>query len=223
MPSVPPRLLLIPGLGVNHRLFHHQRAAFPDLIVPEWIDPLARETLAKYAKRFASTITHDGPLVIGGVSFGGMLALEMARHLPTKHIVLIASCRSAAPIRPLLRCAERCARPIPSALIASSMFLAPAVLGRGGGVHKAERALLAEMVRDVSIPLLRWGARAIMEWPGCADPSAPVRHIHGDRDWVIPHTRLAPPSDVLVRGGPHVLNLSHPREVNELLRETLAM
>ena len=218
-----PRLLLIPGLGVNHRLFHHQRAAFPDLIVPDWIDPIPRETLAAYAKRLASTITHDGPLVVGGVSFGGMLALEMARHLNAKNIVLIASSRSATPIRPLLRCAERCARSIPSALIASSMFLAPAVLGRGGGVPKAERALLAEMVRDVSIPLLRWGARAIMEWPGCSDPPAPVRHIHGDRDWVIPHTRLAPAPDLLIRGGPHVLNLSHPREINAYLAETLAM
>lgn len=218
-----PRLLLIPGLGVNHRLFHHQRAAFPDLIVPEWIEPAPRDSLAEYAKRLASTITHNGPLVVGGVSFGGMIALEMARHLPTKHIVLIASCRSPGAVRPLLRCAERCARPIPSAVIASSMFLAPAVLGRGGGVPKSDRALLAEMVRDVSIPLLRWGARAVMEWPGCPNPGAPVRHIHGDRDWVIPHTRLAPAPDRIIRGGPHVLNLPHPRDVNAFLGETLAM
>ena len=75
------QLILLPGLGADHRLLEPQRAAFPQLIVPPWIPPRKHESLPQYAERMAETVTppHDVPLVLGGVLFGGMLAYEMAR------------------------------------------------------------------------------------------------------------------------------------------------
>ncbi|MFZ1934503.1 MAG: thioesterase domain-containing protein, partial [Thermoguttaceae bacterium] len=77
------QLILLPGLGADHRLLEPQRAAFPQLIVPPWIPPRKHESLPQYAERMAQTVAppHDVPLVLGGVSFGGMLAYEMARWL----------------------------------------------------------------------------------------------------------------------------------------------
>jgi thioesterase domain-containing protein len=62
-------------------MFGPQRAAFPHLEVPAWLDPSPGETLASYGHRFADVIGPRGPLVIGGASFGGMVALEAARWL----------------------------------------------------------------------------------------------------------------------------------------------
>src|SRR5687768_6552801 len=85
-----PRLILLPGLAADARLYEPQRRAFPYLEVPEWIDPLPGESLASYGKRIAATITRDGrPLFIGGVSFGAIVALEAARHLPARGVFLI--------------------------------------------------------------------------------------------------------------------------------------
>ena len=60
------------------------------------------ESLPDYAARMAATIkpSGDSPLVIGGVSFGGMLAYEMARHMKADAVVLIASCRTRHGLRP---------------------------------------------------------------------------------------------------------------------------
>jgi pimeloyl-ACP methyl ester carboxylesterase len=71
------------------------------------------------------------------------------------------------------------------------------------------------MARDLPVDFLRWAARAAVEWDGCPDPGVPVRQIHGDRDWVIPVARLKP--DTIVAGGLHVLNMSHPAEVNAFI------
>ncbi len=215
--AATPRLVLIPGLGVDGRLFAQQRKAVPDLLVPEWHPPERRETLAHYAERLAASVrgVERGPVVVGGLSLGGMLALEMSRHLAARAVVLIASCRNASAVCTPLHWAERLGRAAPSIMVSWALGLGPLVVGRGGGISREDRRLLGEMVRQVPVPFLRWGARAIMEWPGAEALPMPVHHIHGDRDWVIPLENVNPTR--VVRGGAHVLNLSHAREVNQFL------
>ncbi len=75
--SVP--LILLPGLAASREVFEPQRKRFPSLIVPEWPKPDRGETLSQYAERFAASLVPEGPCVLGGLSFGGMLAQEMAR------------------------------------------------------------------------------------------------------------------------------------------------
>jgi pimeloyl-ACP methyl ester carboxylesterase len=139
----------------------------------------------------------------------------MARHLPVRRVLLIASCRHPAAVTRPLRAAERISRPWPTALYRPFLPLAPLLVGRGGAVPPDGRRLLGRMAREVPLDLIRWGARALLEWPGARDPAMPVSHIHGERDWVIPVRNVSP--DRVVPGGSHVLNLSHPREVNEFI------
>src|SRR6185503_21033432 len=84
------RLVLLPGLGADAALFEPQRAAFPGLEVPPWLDPHPGETLPAFAARMADRVGPTGPLVLGGVSFGGMVALEMARLVQPRAVVLVA-------------------------------------------------------------------------------------------------------------------------------------
>lgn len=217
-----PRLILVPGLGVDRRVFYPQVEAFAGVLIPEWLEPERRETLGHYAERLAAAVreAERGPVVVGGLSLGGMLALEMSRYLDARAVVLIASCRSPRAVCGPLRLVERFGRVIPTPVIAAGLALGPLFVGRGGGISPADRTLLGEMVRQVPAPFLRWGARAIMEWPGAEQVAAPVHHIHGGHDWVIPIRRVQP--TVIVSGGSHVLNLSHPGEVNGLLRAVLS-
>ena len=56
MSNQSPKLILIPGLGTDERLFERQRSAFPDLWVPPWILARDNESLADYAARMAEII-----------------------------------------------------------------------------------------------------------------------------------------------------------------------
>src|SRR5262245_56678741 len=92
------RLILLPGLGVDHRLYIPQQDVFPRLEVPRWIPQVDGESLPQYAARLAGTIRVEAgePYYLGGASFGGMLALELANAMPhpPRGVFLIASCRS---------------------------------------------------------------------------------------------------------------------------------
>ncbi len=62
-------LMAEPGLGADERLLEPQREEFPQLVVPAWIPPRAKESLSDYAARMAETVkpSRDAPLILGGV------------------------------------------------------------------------------------------------------------------------------------------------------------
>src|SRR5207237_7796437 len=91
--------------------FAPQREAFANLMVPKWIPPQSNESLAGYAARLARQVDIAGklgPCFIGGASFGGFVALEMARHLDAKACFLIGSVRSPDQLPLRIRALRAC-------------------------------------------------------------------------------------------------------------------
>src|SRR5579859_1984873 len=83
-------------MAADERLFQSQLSTFPSLRVAPWIAPLPGEPLRSYAARLAPQIDPGWPCIVGGASFGGVVALELAQHLPALACVLIGSVRSPA-------------------------------------------------------------------------------------------------------------------------------
>ena len=215
MASSTFQLVLVPGLGADERLFEPQRRAFPDLWVPPWLPPERRETLPEYAARLAATVPGGRPLILGGVSLGGMLAWEMAPYLKPQAVVLIASFRTRSGLNPLVRRLGVGLPLLPAAAFEASKLLALLV---GGRVSRAggHRPLTVSMYCDSDARRLRWACRAVLDWhPRPDDRSVPVFHIHGDRDPIIPVGNVA--ADMVVNGGGHVINLTHAEEVNRFI------
>lgn len=216
----PHRLILFPGLGADARLFAGQRRALPGIETPDWLPPRPRERLGEYAGRWGEVLElGTRPAVLGGVSFGGMLSLEMARRYGALGVVLIGSCREQRSVSKVLKVCERLSRATPDVVLDKGRALAPIFLGRGGVIPREHRGALVTMAKELPVDFLRWAARAVVEWDGCSDaelgPGVPVHHIHGTRDWVMPIARVRPTQ--IIQGGAHVLNMSHPDEVNALL------
>ena len=210
-------LILLPGVRADRRLFREQIAAIDNVTVPDWIEPEPGETLGSYAGRMARSVDPREPCFVGGASFGGMVALEMARHLQAKACFLIGSIRSPdeLPLR------ARMLRPVVWLLPTWSLplldGLARVALAVGGRfMRPATRSALQQFV-DTDARFMRWASLAILAWRRPPEPgSVPVFQIHGDRDRVLPH-RLTRPN-VLVRGAGHLLSMTFPDAVNEFLR-----
>ena len=56
---------------------------------------------------------------------------------------------------------------------------------------------------------------AIFSWEGVSELPMPIRHVHGDRDGLIPIRRVHP--DDVITGGGHLLNLTHTGAINDFL------
>lgn len=205
-------------MGADARLFGPQRKAFPRLEVPGWLAPEADETLAAYGRRMAAEIDPRPPFFLGGVSLGGMIALEMARHLRPRGVFLIASCRSSNAIPQYLKVLEEWTHEWLDVLIDFAIPLSPLAVSILGNPTDADRRLCLRMFHDTPPEFLRWACSAVVKWPG-SRPDRPVWQIHGADDHLIPARAVRP--DLLVPGGGHLINLTHAGEVNGFIRERM--
>jgi pimeloyl-ACP methyl ester carboxylesterase/N-acetylglutamate synthase-like GNAT family acetyltransferase len=214
---VTTRLVLLPGLGTIGRLFDPQRKAFPHLEVPTCFDPHRGESLPEYGRRMAASLA-SGPsdLVLGGVSFGGMVALEMARHLPARAVVLIASATSGQALTRVARALARAGRTLPAPALNPPRPLWPVAAWAFGTRTREERALLYDLIQTSRPDLVKWGLGAIVGWRPAAGPACAIRQIHGSNDRLIGARRVR--AEVVVPGGGHLINVTHAAEVNAFLR-----
>ena len=210
-------LILLPGMGADRRLFREQIAAIDGVVVPEWIDPKPGEKLAEYAERMARSVDPGRPCLVGGSSFGGMVALEMARHLEAKACFLIGSVRSPDELPWRTRVFKPFAWLVPAWSLALVDGLARVALAVGGRwMRPSTQSALAQFT-DANRRFVRWASLAVLGWRRPAEPlRIPVFQIHGDRDSVLPHHLTRP--DVLVPHAGHLLSMTFPDEVNEFLR-----
>jgi len=210
------RLLLLPGVGADWRLYDEQRSCAADLHVIEWIQPVAAdEPLTDYAKRLAATIDMPRPFVLGGTSFGGMVALELARHLQPDAVILIGSCRSPSSLPSSYRFLRACSDLVPDVLLERSFAASPLIASRFGVRSREHRRLFSDMLRQTPPSFVRWATRAIFGWPGIDELPVPIRHIHGEDDRIIPLRCVRP--DVVVKRAGHMLSVTHPAEVNSFI------
>ena len=213
------QLVLLPGLGADCRQWQPQELAFPGLMVPPWIPPLREDTLPTYAVRLAETLPRQKLLILGGSSFGGMLACEMARLVQPKAVILIGSCRSIKSLNRGVLFLRPMLRRIPCCGIRISKSLAPFAVQAFRKLKPEVRRLCATMFQEADSEFMRWAIGAILTWEPTPLTDIPVFHIHGKRDPMIRASMVA--SDVVVPDGGHLLNFSHPAQVNDFIRRVL--
>ena len=208
-------LFVLSGIGGDERLFEPQRAV-RDIRPIRWISPASpHEPLTDYAARLARQLSLREPFDLGGSSFGGMIALELARHLTPRQVFLFGSCRSPDGVAPLLRALRSLAAIAPEHLFHPPRMLQPLLARWFGATSPAHADLFAQMLAATPPGFIRWAARAVFSWPGLAALPMPIHHVHGDRDRLIPVHRVKP--DRVIAGAGHLLNLTHAGAVNDFI------
>jgi alpha/beta superfamily hydrolase len=212
MSKIP--VYLMPGLAASTLIF--ERIALPkdtfEMFLLEWEIPLDNESLADYAKRIADKIKHKNPVLIG-VSFGGILVQEMARHIDAQKVIIISSvrCNTEFPRRMKIAKTTKAYKLIPMNLILNMESLAKFSFGEKVNQRlKLYKKFLS--VRDIRY--LNWAVEQIIFWDRTvADEN--VIHIHGDMDDVFPIKYIK--DCIVVKGGTHIMILNKFKWLNENL------
>jgi len=219
MPDPRPRLVLFPGLGIGEGLFALQKSIPARLEFPKMPTPHEHESVRGYSNRVAKDIDPAGPLYLGGVSFGAMVALEAAQKLSARGVFVISGCTTPRQISPTIRLLAFLASGMPRMLFPLARTVTPGFLRLLGRFDRHERAMLVNVFADANFHLARWGARQIMRWIAPDPIGCPVHWIHGSLDHIVPADRVQP--DLLVVGAGHFLNVSHPQAANDFITSRL--
>ena len=241
--SLPGRLILLPGVGMTPDVFAPQRQAFGDgLVTPDWIKPEPRETVSRYAARWArmigETLGDDGrPVFLGGVSFGGTVALEMAEHLSPRPaaVFLIGAARRANGLAGWASALAKASAKLSPAALKKTARFGHVPLGLVDGLDDAGLKRFTAMIRQINPDVLHWTVASVADWVAPAPPGSaptpgsghdhegednaaapmPVLQIHGRDDRFYPLAKQHP--DEVVEHGNHLIHLNHARSVNRWL------
>ncbi len=201
------RLVLFPGMGASAQMYR-PLARHLALVVPPWREPGG--TLADYARRHIAAGDVLPGDTVGGSSFGGFVALEIARLIGCAGVVLIGSARTSRAYRRLaawspLTTLMPLAHPLPAGVARLIGTMLGSLPTRG------HRDLFVAMARATPPAFVRWACAAAADWPGVGDLGCPVLHLHGANDRIIPLAEVD--ADVAIPRAGHVPALTHPRAV----------
>lgn len=220
-----PRIFLFSGLGADARLF--ERLAIPgwDVTTLPFLDPEPGEDLPRYAMRVVAMQGLGATEVIGGASFGGMVAAEIARQQGAACLVQLGSALAASQIPFYLRWSEPLGRLLPARLLERIMRNYPS-RWHCGPIDAESFGLIRRMTAEASFELLQRGSRCMTTWRGIESLPCPLYAMHGARDRLVrppPAWRFMAGRDrlQLLHDAGHMLTLTHAHHVSAFLDTAL--
>lgn len=209
---------LMPGMAANPSIFNGIK--LDDTLFEvhrlQWFQPEQGISFEAYAKKMCQQIKASKPVLLG-VSFGGMLVQEMARHLATKKVIVVSSVKSAKelPKRMIFAKYTKVHKLLPTGLINNVELLAKYAFGE----TVTKRLALYEMylsIRDKYY--IDWSIDNIVNWKE-KEKLPNLIHIHGEKDAVFPIKKIE--NCIRVRNGTHTMIIHRAKWFNEHLPSIL--
>ena len=209
---------LMPGMAANPSIFNGIK--LDDTLFEvhrlQWFQPEQGISFEDYAKKMCQQIKASKPVLLG-VSFGGMLVQEMARHIATKKVIVVSSVKSAKelPKRMIFAKYTKVHKLLPTGLINNVELLAKYAFGE----TVTKRLALYEMylsIRDKYY--IDWSIDNIVNWKE-KEKLPNLIHIHGEKDAVFPIKKIE--NCIRVKNGTHTMIIHRAKWFNEHLPSIL--
>lgn len=217
----PRRLWCISGLGADSRMFGRLHLPGFECRTVEWIEPFAAESLEGYALRLRQYISDETPRILG-LSFGGMLAVEMAKHTPVHSVIVLSSAKTYREIPWYWRALGKLSlqKLLPATGLSGYYPFTPWYFGMNS---PEEKEFLRDVLRNNDPHFVQWALNALLHWKNDVVPPT-VRHIHGSADHILPlrYIRGGREEPQSISGGGHFMLWTMAEEVSSLLSPLLS-
>jgi pimeloyl-ACP methyl ester carboxylesterase len=210
-------IYFVSGLGADWRVFQRLQLEGYRPVHLSWENPRRGESIEAYARRLLAQVTTENPILVG-LSFGGLMAVEMAKLCNPAQVVVISSAVTADEI-PLY---FKVFRWLPLQLVVPFKQLLWAVYGVLNWLfdldHPDDRSLFKQVLNDTDPCFLRWAMNRVVGWRNQVVPDNLV-HIHGGRDRIFPVGRHR--ADLVLPEGGHLMVLNRAPAISQLLMQVL--
>jgi pimeloyl-ACP methyl ester carboxylesterase len=205
---------IISGLATDERVFRNIHfPEFAEVHFIAWKKPLRKETLDAYVDRLIKEIDQSKPFVLLGLSFGGVVAQQIAKKIDPLETVLISSITSPKEIPWYFRLIGKLKlnRIFPFGFFKFPNFFLNWIFG---AKSRDDKKLLAGILRDADTALIRWSVEQLLSWRSENNPE-PIFRMHGTNDKLLPLKNKN--ADAILSGGGHLMVYNKADEVEVIL------
>lgn len=204
----------ISGLGADKRAFQFLDLSFCNPLFIDWIKPLPSERIRDYATRLKEQITDKEPIIVG-LSFGGIVAVEISKLIPVKKLILLSSAKNEKEIPFYLRMLRYAPlhKMISAPFLQSANQLAYHIMGIA---KREDKILFQTMFKESDGTFINWAIDQIIHWKN-DHTETNIVHIHGTADILLPYKFIK--ADHTVPGGAHLMLMRKAETVSVILRE----
>ncbi len=207
---------ILSGLGVDERVFKNIDFGKFNPIFIKWIQPKTHESIESYANRLLEQITSKQPILIG-LSFGGMMAVEIGKLIETDKIILLSSAKTKKEIPNYYKLSGKLNlhNLLPSIVLKQNNIVTNWFFGTN---QKSEKDLLTQILKDTDSKLLKWSIDKIVKWKNDFIPYNVV-HIHGNKDKILPINFVE--CDYVIENAGHFMTMTNADEISKLLQKII--
>jgi esterase/lipase len=181
-----------------------------------WLIPTINESIEAYAKKMLASIHEPNPILMG-LSFGGMMCVEIAKLMPVKHIVIISSIKTNIELPLWMKvCGKlRLNKIIP---IKQYKLLQPVQNKRLGVTTSQEKNLANYYRSNINQQYLKWAVQQILNWQNKIIPTY-ITHIHGDKDKMFGIKNIQ--ASMVIKNGGHFMIMNKANEISKAIVNAL--
>jgi pimeloyl-ACP methyl ester carboxylesterase len=207
----------ISGLGADERVFQKLKFKGYQPIHIRWLEPKKGESIKDYTERLTHQIKAKKPILIG-LSFGGIIAVEMSKQIAIEKIILISSTKNRQEIPFYFKMF----RWLPIYLLLPAKFLlwmAKLIASWFFSLKTIdERKLLKAILFDTNARFVKWAIHQIVTWNNELIPEN-TYHIHGESDRVFPYQFVH--EDFNIKHGGHLMIMSQAEYISNLIQKII--
>jgi pimeloyl-ACP methyl ester carboxylesterase len=206
----------ISGLGADESVFQRTKIKGAQLKHISWppFDPA--DDMESYSLKVSALIPGDNPIILG-LSFGGMLTVEIAKRRKVKKAIIVSSAKSFVEVPHFSKLVQMV---ITSLAVPAFFFKMPnaALFKLFGASTENEKQMLSAVLKKSDGQFMRWAMKAVTLWHNTTYPPDIV-HIHGTDDKIIPPVAVKPTH--WIEGGSHIMIYNKAAEVNRIIEKEL--
>lgn len=207
-------IYLLSGLGADERAFQFLDLKGFNTHFIRWYLPTS-ETLEEYASILSKQITTPHPIIVG-LSFGGIVGIEIAKIMDIEQVILISSVKTRQEMPTYFRVAGKLRL---NKIFPTSVLKIPnGLVNWLFGIKKeSDKKIFAEMLVDTNLVFIKWAIDKILTWKQTSIIKN-VIHIHGIEDKLLPISAIQ--VDYKIIGG-HFMIVNKAEELSKTLRDLL--
>lgn len=203
----------IGGLGADQRVFQKLELK-SKLTFIDWISPKKNEQLNNYANRLVDKYEIKSPFSIIGVSFGGLVAVEISKIVQPVKLILVSSIETKSQLRIIFRLIA-CVKVLN--ILPRRMFLPPYFVADFLFSAK-NKSLLHEILADTDLGFVKWALIQLTGWRNTIKLKDSLL-ITGTNDRLLPvHSKS---NTIYIKNGGHFMIVDKAKEISIVINNYL--